>query len=657
MNTEDSQLELISVHVPKTAGTAFRRVLEQVYGFESVIVDYPGEHRKRFNNQWEGRKSKIKVIHGHFGVEKYEKFFPKAKKIAWIRHPIHRLISHYFFWLNQPLDKIENSSQRLLVENQISLLEFAKLPDIKNITSRFLNRQKITDFYFVGIQDFFQEDLIDLKEKLGWDSFNSEYTNKNTYSKYEENLQKILSDQKLIHQLEEINSQDIELYNAALKAREERINNKKKSSQKNNENINNSTEKLTTISHKLETLNSRLQKTMVLLKESQTKDSSSQVSEPEIQEVSKHNQNKIDGKNDSRLFKIENAIVERFQFVRGQFELIGGPVFPHDIPGLFRHRRADSRGKPKYLDSNFHSSNTNDSKIDGSKFHHGTYLYGGFFNSHFGHVLTESIHRLWAFNINNYDGIVFSVFSATPRHIPIHTYTPPQWFAQVLDVLEIPMTSCTFVTDSCTFENLIIPEPGSELSLGIKEWYSPYLENLQHKIWDRTHNLRRNLPDLKLFLGRSHIPLNGSVAGEKYLETLLVDEDYISFKPENYDFLEQLAYLMNARKIIFTEGSAIYPLELMNSLDTEIACIPRRPDNKFFYPSLHNKCQNYIVSGNVKNFERLGSYNMKDGPNAISIVKHPYEIVESLRDGKFVCSTTGMKIIFWIEKRAMLCHT
>ncbi|NET78583.1 DUF563 domain-containing protein [Okeania hirsuta] len=635
MNTEGSQLEIISVHVPKTAGTAFKKVLEQVYGFESVIVDYPGAHRKRFNNQWEARKSQIKVIHGHFGVNKYEKYFPEAKKIAWIRHPIHRLISHYFFWLNHPLNKIENTSQRLLVENQISLLEFAQLPDIKNITSRFLNRREVTDFYFVGIQELFKEDLNELKEQLGWGDFDIEYTNKNTYSNYEKKIQNILSEPKLIHKLEEINSDDVEFYQAALKNREERINKEKKSPKKNDKNINNCSDKLTKIRHKLETLNSRLKQTMVLLEESQTQDSSGQVSEPEIQEVSKNNQNKIDGENDSRLFQIQNAIVERFQIFRGRFEFAGGPIFPNNIPGVFRHRRGDSGGRPKYVDKNFQSANTNDSQIDNSKYYHGRYIYGGFFNGHFGHVLTESIHRLWAFNSSTYDGIVFAVLSPRPRRVSLPTYTPPQWFDQVLDVMGIPGAKCIFVSDRGMFEHLVIPEAGSELLLGIKEWYRPYLERLQERILNLTHNLRKNLTDLKLFLGRSHIPLNGSVAGEKYLESLLVDEGYISFKPENYNFLEQLSYLVNTKKIIFTEGSAIYLLELINYLDTDIACIPRRGNNQHFYPHIYNKCNKYIVAGNVENCEQLGSYNMEKGGKGISISKRPYEIIESLRDGKF----------------------
>lgn len=222
MNTENSQVEIISIHVPKTAGTTFRNVLEQVYCHEAIIVDYPGEHRKRFNSQWEARKAQIKVIHGHFDIQKYEKYFPNAKKIAWIRHPIHRLISHYFFWMKMPINQIKHPSHKLLVEKQIGILEFSRLPDIKNLTVRFLNNRKINELYFIGIQEYFAEDILEIKERLGWPDFQIEYTNKNPASDYQKLVQEILEDSTIFGKLEEINSKDMDFYQEALKHREER---------------------------------------------------------------------------------------------------------------------------------------------------------------------------------------------------------------------------------------------------------------------------------------------------------------------------------------------------------------------------------------------------------------------------------------------------
>ncbi|MGD1699533.1 glycosyltransferase 61 family protein [Dapis sp. BLCC M229] len=356
----------------------------------------------------------------------------------------------------------------------------------------------------------------------------------------------------------------------------------------------------------------------------------------------------LDRTEKDRLFKIENAIVERIQIVRGQRELLGGLIFPNYIPGVFRHRRSGQVSKPVYLDQNIPSKNIDNLKKNTSKFYSGTYIYGGFFHPHFGHTLTESIHRLWAFNNTIHKGVVFTLALAAPRNVSIAEYIPPEWFIQILEVLDIPLAKCIWVTESCIFENLLVPEPGSELTLGHKAWYSSYLEQLQQRILTLTSNLKKQ--DLKLFLGRSHIPLNGSVAGEKYLENMLVNEGYISLKPEDYDFIDQLAYFISAKKIIFTEGSAIYSLELINYLDAEICCLPRRSDNKLFTPHLHNKCHNYVVAGSVEDTLRLGCYNKKDGGDAISINIHPSKVIQSLREHNFATLKS------WNENEFLACE-
>ncbi|NEP44420.1 MAG: DUF563 domain-containing protein, partial [Okeania sp. SIO2H7] len=162
------------------------------------------------------------------------------------------------------------------------------------------------------------------------------------------------------------------------------------------------------------------------------------------------------------------------------------------------------------------------------------------------------------------------------------------------------------------------------------------LEKQQQRIFDATHHLRKNKKELKLFLGRTHIPLSGHTAGEKYLENLLVNEGYISLKPENYNILEQISYLMSAKKIIFSEGSAIYSLEFINYLDADIACLPRRPDNQHFYPHIYSKCRNYIIAGNTNDILLSGIWrNGVIGIKQTPINQHPYKVVESLINHDF----------------------
>jgi len=330
-----------------------------------------------------------------------------------------------------------------------------------------------------------------------------------------------------------------------------------------------------------------------------------------------------------RLYKIENAIVERIEIVSNN-EWVGGLACSEEIPGIFRHRRAGEDGKPVYLDKNVPGKSIEKPQ---SEFYSGTYIYGGCFNPHFGHALTESIHRLWAFNNNIHEGIVFALALQGSKNTSLPAYTPPQWFIQILELLEIPLAKCIWVTDTCVFENLVVPEPGSELTLGPKPWYSSYLKKLQQRIFQLTDNLKKQ--DLKLFLGRTHLLMNGSVAGENYLENLLVKDGYTSIQLEKYSLIQQLAFIASASKIVFLEGSSIYSLELLEYLDTEIACIPRRPHNLLYHSHIQSKCRNYIVAGKAENCMRLGSYNMKDGPNAISISKVPFQIIESLRNSGF----------------------
>lgn len=370
-------------------------------------------------------------------------------------------------------------------------------------------------------------------------------------------------------------------------------------------------------------------------------DSSCQEAHQKIQELSKTNKEQIDYSDESRLFKINNAVVKPIE-IKSNHEWMGGVCFPENMPGVFRHRRSGKlvgKNEPIYIDRPEIVDNSKEvNVIDNSKnqtyssnFYQGTYIYAGPLYLHFGHILTESIHRIWAFNPKLHDGLVFALVVGSNSA----SFNPPQWLIQILKIFNISLEKCIFVICNCTFENLIIPEPGSELSVGAKEWYCSYLETLQQRILEMTNQLRKEKQDLKLFFGRSHILLRGGVAGEKYLENCLLNEGYVSIHSENYNILEQLSYLISAKKIIFVEGSAIYLLEFLSYLEADIVCIPRRGNNVHFSPHIYNKCSNYIIAGGVDNAMRLGAYNTKDAPYSISIAKNPFQIVESLRNHNF----------------------
>lgn len=210
-------LEIISFHIPKTAGATFGRILEQVYIPENVI------HYDGYSSIIKGNPtSQTKAIHGNFQVRKYDKIFFYYQSITWLRHPVLRLISLYSFWKKTPSFKENNEIHKYLLMNDLDILEFAKIPEVQNEMFTYLAEKDITEFSFVGIQEFFKEDTQELKEIMKWPDFKFFFSNKNYDDDYSKIKQTILGDRMLVKQLISLNLEDMELYQRALDLRAKR---------------------------------------------------------------------------------------------------------------------------------------------------------------------------------------------------------------------------------------------------------------------------------------------------------------------------------------------------------------------------------------------------------------------------------------------------
>lgn len=229
-------IELISQHIPKTAGATFLNLLKNIYGNDRVL----NEDKDRildpcsiYNIDPERWKTKIAldvkkinrkaiVLHGHFTANKYRAFFPKAKNIVWLRHPVDRLISHYYFWKSMSSDVSKHTIHKYMEKNKLSIIKFAQIPMMRNILSNFyLKGITLQDYDFIGIQEFFSEDLEYLKDLFGW-SYDEKpaQINKNKERKYDKKRQSIHSDTKTIETLTDLNREDVDIYHEALQLRE-----------------------------------------------------------------------------------------------------------------------------------------------------------------------------------------------------------------------------------------------------------------------------------------------------------------------------------------------------------------------------------------------------------------------------------------------------
>ena len=214
-------VELIAVHVPKTAGATFQSVLKQVYGAENIYYDYLDASKPRVYNPSE-IPSKIRAINGHFSISKYESFFPEAKRIIWLRHPIYLLVSLYFYWRYLPLQKGDDTIVGKLQQSQMGIYEFSEQPELRNILCQNACGKMLDEFYFVGLQEFFREDLLELKTILSWPEVRIFQENINPNSKYQHDLQNVLTNKTIISKLVDNNRQDIEFYEQALVLRAKR---------------------------------------------------------------------------------------------------------------------------------------------------------------------------------------------------------------------------------------------------------------------------------------------------------------------------------------------------------------------------------------------------------------------------------------------------
>jgi hypothetical protein len=155
---------LVSVHIPKCAGTSFRHILRDVYG-EALWLNY-GNIFVRAQARAELVPRGTRCIHGHFFADAFDDILPRRRLITWLRHPVERVTSNYHHFLRSP--DMRDDCCRVLYERKLTLLQFAELDWMRNEASRYLAGKPLSDFAFVGIAEQFSESLDAFGRQFGW---------------------------------------------------------------------------------------------------------------------------------------------------------------------------------------------------------------------------------------------------------------------------------------------------------------------------------------------------------------------------------------------------------------------------------------------------------------------------------------------------------
>ena len=194
----DPALPVISIHIPKTAGTAFRAVLEEWFQ-DDLFMFYPDLSRpetRPFSGLLPGQ-----CVHGHFnrrkgfGLEDYagEKLPQKANIITMLRDPYKMIVSLFLYYKYQaPQEVLEKS---VLVDQRPR--------DFKPFFNRFLESEHylfsyllsapsltdgdidhyIANYTFIGIQEELEKSVLLLSRILGRKPLQPLQKNLSDYSK------------------------------------------------------------------------------------------------------------------------------------------------------------------------------------------------------------------------------------------------------------------------------------------------------------------------------------------------------------------------------------------------------------------------------------------------------------------------------------------
>jgi len=164
----------------------------------------------------------IRGIHAHLTVEQVrpiiEKYNPKV--IVWLRDPVDRVISNYYFFMKRI--RQGRAPERQLRKKDVTLLEYARKPRKTNKISDFLKGMELEDFFFIGLLERFEEDILELASKMGWtQQITFPHTNSNVDFKLNNDCKTQYKDidEKMRQEIARLNHIDVKLYNDVKKMR------------------------------------------------------------------------------------------------------------------------------------------------------------------------------------------------------------------------------------------------------------------------------------------------------------------------------------------------------------------------------------------------------------------------------------------------------
>jgi hypothetical protein len=246
----------------------------------------------------------------------------------------------------------------------------------------------------------------------------------------------------------------------------------------------------------------------------------------------------------------------------------GGPEWPHFETQVYA--RHCWHWTPTPVDSRPHHSDHPIGTADQG-------IWCGPISYHFGHMVADFGMRIAASGL--LDETMPLVFSISERP----DAEPPPFFWQIMDHLAVDRRRVLLLRKPTRFGRLSVL-PQAERRFGGRP--SRRHLRLMDAITAPQFGIDQDLECV--FVSRARWP-KGRFAGESYLDEALTAAGVTVFHPESVDLHAQFQLYRRARRLIFSEGSALHALQLLGRLDAEIVILARRPWARMTAVSLRSR--------------------------------------------------------------------
>lgn len=204
------------LHVPKTAGTSFRVMLQnqfdhsEIFPDEQMIRQLGGYPRyPELTTSYSERLKEIKLLVGHYPLIAYELLGPDTKVLSFFREPVQRILSFLNYYKSTDNRYLESTFEYIFdsEQHQIANLQVKLLSDgygERGISRLEIAKKNLSKLDFIGISENFENSVLLAQKMFNWDL--------KTIKKVNVTASKEDLPNELIEKIREMNSEDCVLY-------------------------------------------------------------------------------------------------------------------------------------------------------------------------------------------------------------------------------------------------------------------------------------------------------------------------------------------------------------------------------------------------------------------------------------------------------------